>query len=209
MATSSGRSPAGADEVAENPTGQGGPAEQGQALADAEQQLLGIDEVQVLVREVETGFHVGKQVEEILAQRLQGLCDTAGELLQRVLEFIPEAAPLLVQADRVIAMGGYNTVAEVLSFEKPALIVPRATEQSVRAERLRDLGLVDVLHLDRLHSAALAEWLSRDIHAPRVHERIRFDGLSRLPGLVEEVLSGPCHADARRPYGGVLQYAAV
>ena len=133
----------------------------------------------------------------------------AGHSRLRVLEFIPEPAPLLLQADRVIAMGGYNTVAEILSFEKPALIVPRATEQAVRAERLRDLGLVDVLPLDRLHHGALTEWLARDVEQPRVHERIHFNGLSRLARLVEEVLSGPCHADARQPYGGVLQHAAV
>ena len=106
-------------------------------------------------------------------------------------------------------MGGYNTVAEVLSFEKPALIVPRATEQSVRAERLRELGLIEVLHLDKLRPIALTEWLSRDVSLPRVHQRIDFNGLSRLPRMLAEVLTGPCHADARRPYGGVPQYAAV
>lgn len=67
----------------------------------------------------------------------------------RVVEFLREPALLLDRADRVVAMGGYNTVWEVLSFEKRALIVPRVKprrEQWVRAERLRALGLVDVLH---------------------------------------------------------------
>jgi predicted glycosyltransferase len=150
-----------------------------------------------------TGPYMAQDVRQRLRQR------TVGHPRLRVLEFIPEPAPLLQQADRVIAMGGYNTVSEVLSFEKPALIVPRAHEQSVRAERLRDLGLVDVLHLDHLRPAALTEWLSRDVAAPQVHQRIDFTGLSRLPRLLEEVLVGPCHADARRPYGGVLQYATV
>jgi predicted glycosyltransferase len=142
-----------------------------------------------------------------IRQRLQRR--TTGHPRLRVLEFIPEPAPLLQRADRVISMGGYNTVAEVLSFEKPALIVPRATEQSVRADRLRELGLVDVLSLDSLRPSALTEWLSRDVAPPQVHQRIDFNGLSRLPRLLEEVLAGPCHADARRPYGGVLQHAAV
>jgi predicted glycosyltransferase len=106
-------------------------------------------------------------------------------------------------------MGGYNTVAEVLSFAKPALIVPRQEEQSVRAERLREMGLVDVLHLNSLRPGALTEWLSRDADPPQVHRRIDFSGLSRLPRLLEEVLAGPCHADARRPYEGVLQHASV
>ena len=45
-------------------------------------------------------------------------------------------------------MGGYNTVCEVLSFQKQALIVPRVrprSEQWIRAERLRDLQLIDVI----------------------------------------------------------------
>src|SRR5262249_56022081 len=93
---------------------------------------------------------------------------TAGRPRLRVLEFIAEPAPGLQRADRVISMGGYNPVAEVLSFEKPALIVPRAQEQSVRAERLRDLGLVDVLSLDQLRPGSLTEWLSRDVEPPLV-----------------------------------------
>jgi predicted glycosyltransferase len=150
-----------------------------------------------------TGPYMPPEVRMLLRQ-----C-TAGRPRWRVLEFIPEPAPLLQQADRVISMGGYNTVAEVLSFEKPALIVPRAEEQSVRADRLRELGLVDVLPLCDLRPAALTEWMSRDVVQPQVHQRIDFDGLSRLPRLLEEVLTGPSHADARRPYGGVLQHATV
>ncbi len=43
----------------------------------------------------------------------------------RILEFVTEPSRLLRCADRVIAMGGYNAVCEVLSFGKTALIVPR------------------------------------------------------------------------------------
>ena len=42
-------------------------------------------------------------------------------------------------------MGGYNTFCEVLSFDKPAVIVPRTKprlEQWIRANRAEELGLV-------------------------------------------------------------------
>ena len=59
-------------------------------------------------------------------------------------------------------MGGYNTVSEVLSYRTPALVVPRVAprlEQLVRATRLRDLGLVDLLLPTDLTPLAIAPWL--------------------------------------------------
>ncbi|HKB41917.1 MAG TPA: glycosyltransferase, partial [Gemmataceae bacterium] len=82
----------------------------------------------------------------------------------RILEFVTDLGRLLGQADQVVAMGGYNTVCEVLSFGKPALIVPRVSprrEQLIRAERLRALGLLDVLQPDEATPQALSRWLAR------------------------------------------------
>ena len=55
---------------------------------------------------------------------------------------------LFERAIAVVAMGGYNTFCEILSFDKPALIVPRTQprlEQYLRAERASKLGLVRML----------------------------------------------------------------
>ena len=55
---------------------------------------------------------------------------------------------LMARAAGVVAMGGYNTFCEILSFDKPALIVPRTTprlEQFIRAQRAAELGLVAML----------------------------------------------------------------
>jgi len=118
----------------------------------------------------------------------------------QVLEFVPDPAPLIERADWVIAMGGYNTICEVLSFEKHALIVPRVKpepEQWIRAERLRDLGLIDVLHPDQLDPRALTEWLARDLGPPPAsRSRIDLGGLTRIPGLLAEVLGAELPAVA-------------
>ncbi len=110
----------------------------------------------------------------------------------QVLEFVPEPALLIERADRVIAMGGYNTVCEVLSFEKHALIVPRVhpePEQWIRAQRLRDLALLDVLHPAELSPRALTEWLARDLGPPPPsRSRVDLGGLTRIPGLLAELL---------------------
>jgi predicted glycosyltransferase len=45
-------------------------------------------------------------------------------------------------------MGGYNTFCEILSLDKPALIIPRSVprrEQIIRASRAVKLGLVSML----------------------------------------------------------------
>jgi len=55
---------------------------------------------------------------------------------------------LMARAAGVVAMGGYNTFCEILSFDKRALIVPRTAprlEQYIRARRAAELGLLTML----------------------------------------------------------------
>ena len=130
----------------------------------------------------------------------------------RVLGFTPQVVSILEQADRVIAMGGYNTVCEILSFEKPALIVPRVSprvEQLIRAERLHALGLVEMLHPDKLNPQALSEWLCRDVLPPQAHRRIDLNGVQRLPKLLEELIATPSrlsHSEPRKRRVQVVDY---
>jgi predicted glycosyltransferase len=118
---------------------------------------------------------------------------------RRLVSFVREPTRLVRHADRVVMMGGYNGVYEVLAFAKPALIVPRVTprqEQLIRAERLHALGLVDLLHPDALSPAALTNWLAREQAPVRpARERIDFNGLSRVPQLLGELVG------IRRPPG--------
>ncbi|MQX37171.1 glycosyltransferase family protein [Roseospira navarrensis] len=63
------------------------------------------------------------------------------------LEFDATPEHLMKDATAMVCMGGYNTFCEVLSFDKPALMVPRTEpreEQLVRARRAAALGLVDM-----------------------------------------------------------------
>jgi predicted glycosyltransferase len=128
----------------------------------------------------------------------------------RIVEFVSEPAHIVARAERIVTMGGYNSTCEALSLEKPALIVPRVrprAEQWIRAERLRSLGLVDVLHPDRLTPEAISSWLSADVTPPaNVRGRIDLDGLVRLPSLFEEVLRAPLRA-IRPPEEEVLSAA--
>lgn len=120
----------------------------------------------------------------------------------RVLEFVNAPLALLHRADRVVAMGGYNTVYELLSHAKHSLIVPRVRprqEQLIRARRLHELGLIDMLHPDQLDADRLGAWFADENNAPRVPRHpIDFDGLDHLPRLLAELLAvSPDAATAR------------
>jgi predicted glycosyltransferase len=170
-----------------------GGGQDGEELADAFAQAeLPPNMVGVIL----TGPFMPPEAQQRLRRRVEA------DPRRRVLEFVPEPTVLLAHAARVIAMGGYNTVLELLSFEKRALIVPRVgprPEQWIRAERLRDLGLIEVLHPDAVRPEALTEWLAREMGPPpRVRERIDLNGLTRLPSLLEELLLGLPREDGER-----------
>jgi predicted glycosyltransferase len=66
----------------------------------------------------------------------------------KAITFDSHLESLMARAIGVVAMGGYNTFCEILSFNKRALIVPRTTprlEQYIRTSRASELGLVKML----------------------------------------------------------------
>jgi predicted glycosyltransferase len=108
--------------------------------------------------------------------------------------FLEEPTALLARADAVVCMGGYNTVSEVLSYRTPALVVPRVAprlEQLVRATRLRDLGLVDLLLPTDLTPRAIVRWLAGRHTRPHPTHRLDLDGLRRIPQLLRDLLAPP------------------
>jgi predicted glycosyltransferase len=119
-------------------------------------------------------------------------CIAARKARLAVLGFVEEPLQLLARADRIVAMGGYNTVCEILSLGKPALIVPRVrprSEQAIRAERLSALRLLDVLNVDALTPERLAGWLASD-GAPQVaRKRVDLNGLARVVDRLEQLLA--------------------
>lgn len=110
-----------------------------------------------------------------------------------VLDLISEPRALLSRADSVITMGGYNSICEVVSHDKRALIIPRTAprrEQLIRARRLAELGLVEWLHPEKLSPAAISEWLRTPPARSRVRCEMDMQGLDRASQYLEQVLQG-------------------
>lgn len=115
-----------------------------------------------------------------------------------VVDFLPEPLGLMQNAARIIAMGGYNTVCEVLSLGRPALIVPRVTprrEQILRAEPLAARGLIDMIAPDDLTPAALTNWMAQETRAGTAADSLDLGGIDRFKDFAAQALT-PVRAEA-------------
>ena len=99
---------------------------------------------------------------------------------------------LMADAAGIVAMGGYNTFCEILSFDKPALIVPRSVprkEQYIRASRAEALGLVRMLAVDDERDPALMAAAIRLLPSQPRPSQVRMpgllDGLAVINGMIE------------------------
>jgi len=103
---------------------------------------------------------------------------------------------LMERAVGVVAMGGYNTFCELLSFDKRALIVPRTKprlEQYIRAARAQELGLVQMLTDDgrpdpRVMATALRQLPQQNLPSQVVVPGL-LDGLDSVNRLARKWLT--------------------
>ncbi|MEO1145030.1 MAG: glycosyltransferase [Cyanobacteria bacterium J06638_22] len=108
-----------------------------------------------------------------------------------VIEFSDDLLSLMNAADLVVAMGGYNTTCEILSLEKPAIVVPRThpvEEQWIRATRMAERGWLHAIHPDQLTPQRLASAVQQAIapnsEATVVEPSIDLNGLPRIAQLL-------------------------
>lgn len=107
-------------------------------------------------------------------------------------EFEPDLTPLYAQADLVVSMAGYNTVCELLSFRRNAILVPRSEpvkEQLIRARLLAAEGLFEMVEPQELSPDNLMAKVLRLLQ-PAASTPIRFDlqGLPRIRERTRELL---------------------
>ena len=112
-----------------------------------------------------------------------------------VIDFDTSMEALMLRARAVVGMCGYNTFCECLSFDRPALFVPRTVprlEQAIRAERAQELGWARLLEAER---ASQAPVMADALHAlpqqppPSASSHpVALDGLEFIAQRVETLI---------------------
>lgn len=123
-----------------------------------------------------------------------------------VIHFDNELESIIDRATALVGMCGYNIFCEILSFDKPALFVPRTRprqEQLIRATRAAELGLTLVLDSDRaMDPGQMADALHRLPYSRPPSQApwdIDLDGLGCICRRVEQTLGAAVGDQTRMP----------
>jgi len=111
----------------------------------------------------------------------------------RFVDSVDDLTAYVAAADVVVSMGGHSTICEILSFARPAVIVPRAAprrEQLIRAEALSNRGLVRMIHPDELTPARLSQELEGLLERPvAAAAPVRLDGAAATAAELDSLLA--------------------
>jgi predicted glycosyltransferase len=108
----------------------------------------------------------------------------------RVHRFADDLPGKLARSTVVVGMAGYNTVCDVLSFRRPAVIVPRpgpSGEQPIRAQIMAKRGLATALPLSECTGSELAQGLLVLLEEDHYPEE-ELPGLEGVEGAVDALL---------------------
>lgn len=115
----------------------------------------------------------------------------------KILDFTDDLMSYIDAADVAVCMSGYNTITEVISLGKRTIAIPRikpASEQLMRAEKMSKLGLLAMIHPDKLTPENLMYLLLIQLektHSCAVARGLDLGGLPRISHYISHLLSNP------------------
>ncbi|HBB33747.1 MAG TPA: glycosyltransferase [Cyanobacteria bacterium UBA8803] len=108
-----------------------------------------------------------------------------------ICEFTDDLISYMDAADTVVSMAGYNTVCEIISLSKRAVVVPRiqpVQEQWIRAERMEKFGLLKAIHPDFLTPQTLMDAVLEQLNSDRNHlPLVSCLNLDALPQIIRHL----------------------
>lgn len=122
---------------------------------------------------------------EMPSESARKFCSTETASPVRFVDFCDHAGAYMAAADVVVSMAGYNTISEVLSMGKRAVVIPRVEpreEQLIRSRRLQEIGLLRMVHPAQLTPERLAAEIlaALDDEEPTPEGGLDFGGVDRL-----------------------------
>ena len=109
------------------------------------------------------------------------------------LDFEADITHLYSESDLVVSQAGYNTVCELLSFSRRAILVPRSEpvrEQLIRARLLAERGLFEYLEPQALNSEVLIAKVLEVLHSSSITTNsVDLDGLPVIRERVRALLN--------------------
>ena len=109
----------------------------------------------------------------------------------QTMEFSDDLASYMEAADVIVSMGGYNTVCEILSYGKRAVVVPRhqpVEEQLIRAEKMAEFGLFKTVHPEYLTPTTLIEAVLEELNSENNHlSAVSHLNLNALPSIEKKI----------------------
>lgn len=134
--------------------------------------------------------------------RLRRLATRAGVWFE---DSVADLPGMLRWADAVVAMGGYNTLAEVLARGLPVVCVPRTqprVEQLIRALTFERAGLLQAARPDELSIEGLRERVESALRISRRFVKNRVKAVLDFSGAKQaalHLLAPACRAEVERP----------
>ncbi|MDO5098322.1 MAG: glycosyltransferase [Corynebacterium sp.] len=144
--------------------------------------------------DVPAGHHhvvvAGPQLDDHRFDVLVNAADHRPEV--KVIKSWPGLASQIARASAVISMGGYNTIAEILATDTPAMIVPREVprlEQLIRARSLATVGMVEYTRMKDLETQALSEWVKTAVTRTVDRSSVSRQGLTQAAEFAADLFS--------------------
>ncbi|MEW6129107.1 MAG: glycosyltransferase [Acidobacteriota bacterium] len=132
------------------------------------------------------GPQMAKSVRDQLHERFRYLADV------NFVDFEADLTKRYADADVIVSMAGYNTVCEMLSFARRAILVPRAEpvmEQLIRARLLASQGYFDLLEPEKLTASDLMQKVLDAFKPATLNpSMLDLDGLPRIRQRVKSLL---------------------
>ncbi|VEP11482.1 putative glycosyl transferase [Hyella patelloides LEGE 07179] len=133
----------------------------------------------------------GSEMPSVEREKLSQIIEDRSSII--TLDFTDRLMSYMQAANVIVSMAGYNTITEILSLGKKALVIPRCKpshEQIIRASRMHKLGLLTAIDPNSIITDNLAEAINKRLNnSHQVSAILNFDGLLNIQQEIISLLS--------------------